>query len=217
MELHGWDEKLPLVHEELGRCLDLKKAFDSVDHKILLTKLKYSGLTEATISWFRSYLSGRTQLTKVNGIKLDTMRVEYGVPQGSILGPLLFVMFINDLPSQVSASRIHLYADDTAITVSASNSSDLENRLNLSLREAGNWMKMNKLTLNAKKTMAMCFGTRQTLQQIPPLAITYNNTKIEVVSEFKYLGVILDPTLSFSNHAEYVRNKSASRQNARIH
>ncbi len=98
--------------------LDLRKAFDSVHHGILCNKLKQAGLSNATVKWVDSYLASRYQVTKVNGVISSESPVEYGVPQGSILGPLLFVVFINDMPDEILNCRINLYADDTAITVS---------------------------------------------------------------------------------------------------
>ncbi len=108
--------------------LDLKKAFDSVDHKILLHKLKLAGLTEASVSWFRSYLNNRYQVTRVNGVLSEEERVEYGVSQGLILGPLLFVIYINYLPLHMNECRVHLYTDGTAISVRAVNVEDLETK-----------------------------------------------------------------------------------------
>ena len=96
--------------------LDLKKAFDTVDHDILLQKLKSLGLKESSVSWVS--LSNRKIITKCNNIESTMLPVKFGVPQGSVLGPLLFVIYVNDLPAHINNARCHLYADDTAITVS---------------------------------------------------------------------------------------------------
>ena len=99
--------------------LDLKKAFDTVDHSILISKLRTHGVKSATCKWLTSYLCGRLQVTRVGRETSEPMRVDCGVPQGSILGPLLFTIYVNDLPSAVSNSKIKLYADDTALTVTS--------------------------------------------------------------------------------------------------
>ena len=141
----------------------------------------------------------------------ESAKVKYGVPQGSILGPLLFIVFVNDLPEFIRCDRIHLYADDTAITINGASPEKLENKFAQALGDAIKWMSSNRLTLNLKKTMAMCFGTHHTLSQVSNLEISHGNMMIQIVDEYKYLGIMVDPKLSFTKHAEYMKSKSVGR------
>ena len=120
--------------------LDLRKAFDSVQHGSLCSTLKRAGLSRDTLNWVDSYLWDRSQVTKVNGNISNESHVGYGVPQGSILRPLLFVVFINDMPDDIQNCRINLYADNTAITVTGFSQMELENKLCEKLSEAKKWM-----------------------------------------------------------------------------
>ena len=191
--------------------LDLKKAFDSVNHRILLSKLQGTGLTRKGVRWFESYLLNRCQVTKVNGETSERMRVRYGVPQGSILGPLLFVIYINDLPTHLRNCRVHLYADDTAVSVSGTSTDELNTKLNDKLEEVARWMNTNRLTLNVKKTNIMTFGTTHTLNKLGELNVTNSGETVSVVEQTKYLGVILDRKLNFSDHVQYIKKKCIGR------
>ena len=119
--------------------LDLKKASNTIDHSILISKLRTYGVKSATCKWLFSYLCGRLQVTRVGQETSRPMLVDCGVLQGSILGPLLFTIYVNDLPSVVSQSKINLYADDTALTVTSSNPENLELKLNKPLAEVSEW------------------------------------------------------------------------------
>ena len=191
--------------------LDLKKAFDSVNHTLLLNKLCGTGVDSSVVDWVRSYLSGRHQVSRVGGVSSGALPIKFGVPQGSILGPLLFVIFVNDLPGSMLDCGVHLYADDTAITVSSAGSLDLQDKLNNKLRDAAEWMNRNQLVLNNKKTKVMYFGTRQSLSKCNDITVTLNDETIECVEEFKYLGVVLDRCLRFDSHVQYVKNKCIGR------
>ena len=191
--------------------LDLKKAFDTVDHTILAEKLKLYGIKAGTIKWLKSYLCGRLQVTRIGSEVSPPSLVTCGVPQGSILGPLLFTIYVNDLPNVISNSKINLYADDTALTVVSKNRSELETTLNQTLSEVSKWFKSNKLSLNIKKSKIMCFGTRSQLVKTSNLVVQCDNMRLEQVPCYKYLGVILDSSLSFSDHVEYIESKVLKR------
>ena len=191
--------------------LDLKKAFDTVDHDILLYKLQSFGLAEDTIEWFRSYLGGRQQVTKVDGVLSDPLPVTCGVPQGSILGPLLFILYINDLHIYLQNSHVNLYADDTAISVSGTNLDVIKLKMQTELDEAGKWFNRNELTLNVSKTKIMFFGTHMSLQGTEKIEIKYNKEIVQHVDKYKYLGIMLDPRLTFSKHIEHMRAKTMYR------
>ena len=139
--------------------LDLKKAFDAVDHSILAEKLKSYGIKAGTVKWLKSYLCGRLQVTRVGSEVSTPKLVTCGVLQGSILRPLLFTIYVNDLPCAITNSKINLYADDTALTVTSNTKSDLEQQLNKTLSQVAQWFKSNKLSLNIQKSKVMCFGT----------------------------------------------------------
>ena len=133
----------------------MKKAFDTVNHKILLTKLEHYGIRGNILKWFDSYLSGRKQYVFYNGVSSDVAPFTCGVPQGSVLGPLLFLIYINDLPNISKKLSFFLFADDTNIDYESSNLKELESTVNKELKLLSLWLNLNRLALNVSKTILL--------------------------------------------------------------
>ena len=176
--------------------LDLSKAFDTLDHSILLKKLDYYGIRGIPLKWFQSYLSGRTQFVDYDGICSTALPITTGVPQGSILGPLLFLIYINDMHSAFNNFESILYADDTTLVKSLSSFSfstestdqNLSKNINSELQKVQEWLAANRLSLNISKTKYMIFHFPQRTVLLD-LDLKINDTKIERVDEFNFLGL----------------------------
>ena len=192
--------------------LDLKKAFDTVSHEMLIKKLNSYGITESALQWFKSYLSDRTQAVNVNSTLSDFKSINIGVPQGSILGPLLFIIFVNSLPESVNTScKCVMCADDTKLLLSSSDPNILQKDLDLNLNKIASWFQTNNLTLNIKKTKLMLFGTKQSFCKFKDTSLIYEGVMIERVEKFKYLGVLFDPQLSWDDHVNYLSSNISKR------
>ena len=172
--------------------INLKEAFDTVDHDILLQKLEMYGVIGLERTWFSSYLKNRWQLCRVNGVASNMEEIKCGVPQGSCLGPLLFFICINDLPISLKNSEVTMYADDTSISYSFKNIDELNETLNSDLYSLKQWLEGNKLSLDVIKTQAMVIGSRPNIKKMsdksvltPSFAI--GNSYIDVVDNAKYL------------------------------
>ena len=192
--------------------IDLKKAFDTVDHDILLKKLIRYGISDLEHSWFASYLKNRRQFCKVNGAFSQIKDVTCGVPQGSCLGPLLFLIYINDLPLALRNCNVTMYADDTSLSYASKNIDDLNQFMNEDLNCLKDWLQGNKLSLNVLKTHAMVVGSRPKLKMISDEVVeqpsfSINGTQIKVVENTKYLGVQLDSHLVWDEHINCMRTK----------
>ena len=188
--------------------LALKKAFDTVDHTILLQKLKHYGIYNTTLKWFESYLSGRKQITTIESSTSVPCNIKCGVPQGSNLGPLLFLIYINDLPNCKLTAKTRLYADDSNLTFSAKSVNEVQKVMNQDLGEVSTWLGANKLTLNVLKTEYMLMATHQKLSSIPKEpAVVVHNEQIERVDEYNCLGITLDETLSWNKQVEKISKK----------
>ena len=186
--------------------IDMRKAFDAVNHTILLLKLKFVGCTNRSLRWFTSYLTGRSQFVSIKGKKSSTRAVHYGVPQGSVLAPLLFSLFINDLPQSIHNGEMFLFADDATLSVRGRSMPEIQSKLNLALEEVYTWTQKNKLLLNTNKTKVMVIGSRQKFQTLNDrrLHVQIKSTPIERVSQYKCLGIIIDDNLHFTKHIEKV-------------
>ena len=143
-----------------GIFIDLKKAFDTVNHKILIQKLEHYGIRGKSLDWFISYLTGRTQYTFCNGKNSALRMITCGVPQGSVLGPLLFLLYINDLPNISNKLKFYLFADDTNIFFQNSNLDILEKTVNRELGKLTLWLNANRLALNISKTNFVIFAAK---------------------------------------------------------
>ena len=190
-----------------GTFLDLSKAFDTVNHKILLDKLNHYGIRGLTNNFFRSYLSSRKQFVQVNGSKSEYLPISCGVPQGSVLGPLLFLLYINDIANLSPLGSIRLFADDTNIFVEHENLEQLYNNARILLEYLFKWFKDNKLTVNSSKSSFTIFTTKykRNNNEIQDI-LTVNNTNILMNSSTKYLGVFLDEELNWKIHINHVTN-----------
>jgi hypothetical protein len=188
--------------------IDLKKAFDTVDHKILLKKLFSYGFKYQSFDWIESYLCNRYQTTKFNDKLSDILKEEaYGVPQGSVLGPLFFLIYINDI-HQAMTGFFHLYADDTIVIHHNANKFDLASSLNRQMTNLSSWLTLNKLTLNLNKTETIFFGDARRIKECEDLVVNLNGAVIENKSFVKYLGVHIDQKLNWKKHISVVRGKA---------
>ncbi len=186
--------------------LDLKKAFDTVDHKILLKKLEHYGIKGTPLHLIKSYLSNRKQFVKIQNILSDYENVICGIPQGSILGPLLFILYINDL-SQISNS-VHfiLFADDSNVVKTGPNLQQLSENLENEFSLISKWLQANKLSLSLHKTKSMVFCTSQK-EKSPEINIKLNDTNIEQFKETKFLGIHINEHLNWAKHIKHVTTK----------
>lgn len=195
--------------------LDLSRAFETIDRCLLLIKLEQMGITGTVLEWLGDYLRDRTQVVKIAERISEAINCNLGVPQGSKLGPILFILFINDMPNVIVNSCIHLFADDTLLYIK-SNVADVVQtvtKLNDDLQRLNIWFKMNKLCLNAKKSKAMVIS-RSELINVDVFSIYINNVKLDLVNSFKYLGIIIDSKLTFKEHFDYVKLKLVKKVSA---
>ena len=195
-----------------GVFVDFQKAFDTVNHSILINKLDNCGIRGDINKWFTSYLSQRKQYVSISGFKSRLELVNHGVPQGSVLGPLLFLLYINDLHNSIQNAITFHFADDTnllsIVDKHPQNKSPvhtLQSRLNRDLKSLCNWLLANKISLNATKTELIIF--RKPLQNIPTPKIVISGIRLAPVSKIKYLGIYLDEYLNGSDHCKTLHSK----------
>ena len=185
----------------------LQKAFDTVDHAILLHKLSNYGIRDIVHKWFESYLTDRMQYTTVSGHCSKPLTVTCGVPQGSVLEPLLFILYMNDISHAVSDAKIKLFADDTNMFTHDKDLTVLTRKCNQYLCEINSWFLANRLSLNVQKTCYMLFKPRVKMKTRNTIDLFINGLKIDQSSSSTYLGITLDEDLKWINHIDHVYRK----------
>ena len=193
--------------------VDLRKAFDTINHATLIAKLPTYRVHVKELTWFESYLFNRQQFVSSQVICSQRQPIRCGVPQGSILGSLLFTIVINDITEQVKECRILLYADDTVIFTSDKDSKRIEDLLNTEFNNVATWFTNKDLVLNLKKTKTefVLFGTHQKLATSEKVSISLKEKMISELEMNDYLGVTMDKILTMKAHLENTRKKVLSR------
>ena len=195
-----------------GIFVDLEKAFDTVDHKVLCEKLKFYGLRGNINNLLQSYLSNRKQYVSLKGFNSEVRDITCGVPQGSSLGPLLFLLFINDFRLCLSETSSGHFADDTFILYNSKKPKTIETIVNTELKQVVKWLRLNRLSLNAGKTELIFFHSRRHTLNYDYISIKLNGVKLKPVDSVKYLGMYLDKYLSWGVHINEL-SKKLSRAN----
>ena len=195
-----------------GVFVDRKKAFDTVDHNILLDKLNHCGFRGIINDWFSSYLNNRMQSTQIGPYISNKANVSYGIPQESVLGPLLFLLYVNDIHPCSNKLKFYLFADDTNILYADKNLKSLENIVNIELQNLHEWLTSNKLTLNTTKTNFVIFHPYHKKVTYQPSLYMFDNEKNEHVTlesknYIKYLGVLIDKNLTWEYHIDAITAK----------
>ena len=186
--------------------INLRKAFDTINHQILLTKLSRFNFSPSTLNWIESYISARSQCVRIQNMKSTSRNNNLGVPQGSVLGPLLFSLFINDLPSCCPLNvTCKMYANDAVLYVHAKDKKHAAQELTDAMTNVYNWLEKSQLYLNISKTVCMYLSKRANTDSNPNVSV--QGKTIEVVQEFKYLGITLDSQLIFKRQIKNIVNK----------
>ena len=187
-----------------GIFLDISKTFDTIDHNILLSKLYKYGIRGNTLNWFMNYLSNRYKFVSINNTSSYFLRIECGVPQGSILGPILFILYINDLSRVSTKLKFLLYADDTNILYENTDANAIIKTINMEMPKIIEWFKSNKLHINANKTVAMLFHTRQKRVNNDENLIVIDGNIIPFTTNTKFLGINIYNNLTWKAHINHI-------------
>jgi Reverse transcriptase (RNA-dependent DNA polymerase) len=191
----------------IGIFLDLSKAFDTLDHETLIVKLMHYGIRGITLELFQNYLTNRKQYVNYNNVNSAQKYITTGVPQGSILGPLLFILYVNDIVNSSVILKFLMFADDTNLFCSSKILSDLIDILNTELHNVSEWFLANKLSLNPSKTNFMIFGNKYIGGDDTKRLLILNGHSIEQVECTKFLGVYIDNKLNWKQHIQHVSSK----------
>ncbi|CAM1312392.1 Uncharacterised protein r2_g2279 [Pycnogonum litorale] len=189
----------------IGTFIDFSKAFDTINHNILIKKLWKYGVRDKALDLFKNYLSNRTQYVAVNKQTSDSIPINIGVPQGSILGPFLFLVYVNDLPLVCENSSVNMFADDTSLITTGPDKNTIESKLQNDLNNLIEWCILNKLTLNSKKTNYCVFAPNKKTK-LNKFTFLINNNKIDRVKSVKFLGLTLDEDLNWKDHVKKLRS-----------
>ena len=199
-------ENIQIHLDKNGVFIDLRKAFGTVDHDMLPTKLDHYGIRWLHNGWFHSYLKGRQQFVSIGNQNSTIKEIVAGVPQGSVLGPLLFLIYIDNLHSCLKYSNAYHFADETNITLSDSSQETLAKRMNYDLRKLSMWLRANKLSLNIEKVELAVFR-RQNTKLNNSFKIKLDGKRLFPASSVKYLGALLDEHLTWSLQISHVEMK----------
>ena len=200
------DDWLQNIDDKLitGVCsLDISKCFDSLDHQILIQKLEWHGVLDSELIWFKNYLKDRYQVTKSNGSVSKPLKVATGVPQGSVLGPLLFILYANDFSQYIKNSSCNMWADDNLLYVTGNTIHEVQTKLQETTDDANYWYKKNKLAINVPKCNIMTVSSHQKKIE-KPLEISLNDVTITQVKNMKYLGLQMDENLLWNEQVAYL-------------
>ena len=199
--LHLTEKIYSNLHNKLSTMavyIDFSKCFDTLNRNILLKKLEIYGIRGIPLDLIRSYLENRYQAVKVNGVISEYMPINVGVPQGSVLGPILYLIYVNDLPNISDQFSTCLFADDTTLIFEDSNKYDLFNKCDFGVNLFFSWCCSNRLSINISKTNCMLFSN--ILKPLDIADVFMNNIKIEYVSSTRFLGLTIDDKLKFDIH-----------------
>lgn len=204
-----WKQSIERGKIVMAVFVDLNRAFETIDRSKLRDVLKRYGIQGIALKWFSSYLENRTQVTRYNKSVSSETAVDLGVPQGSVLGPLLFILYINDLKRVLHRVEVNLFADDTVLFFEGSSYTECFQVMNEELRYFSEWLKWKKLKLNIAKTKYMIVTTRSQTGCTGEVRI--DEEVVERVKSMKYLGVMLDEKLNFCEHINYSIKKAAQK------
>ena len=200
--IDNWKNKIDANNVIMALFIDFKKAFDLVDQRLLFLKLFHYGFSNSALNLMKNYFAERTQKTKINNVLSESLPIELGVPQGSLLGPLLFIIFINDM-AIISELFTILFADDTTVSESASTIETVVKSFSPKLKNLLEWTSHNRLHINWSKTKCMILTGQKQLNK--PSVFKICASEVEIVTEFKLLGVLIDQSLSFDSHINLLK------------